>query len=637
MLRSKTTFSALLLVTTCLSGFASAQATPEITGIELGQAGIARYTMSAQADGPVISFTVPEAASSDVLASLVVRDPAGGVVDLQTDTPGSAAAALRETAFARGVPNDTEQLLVALRGETVTLTTTTANITGQVMGLRHFPAVEDGETVSRAAVIVLSQTGVVETVLTPGVRVEFSAQIASRLAAALNAGQVTRATRQFDLTLEADSPRAVDLSYVTEAAAWKNSWRLLLDEGRLQGWATFENVSGADWEDVEMTLTTGSPVAFHRDLINPRFVSRSKDTSPKPEAIQVRPTSGGIGLLSMNSARSHQPKSGVPTAPVSGSASAGDALDSSGILRYNLPDAVDLKDGRTANLMYLDVSIEPEIRGLYRPSERKGAVLMAASITSDQALASGLVSVQDENGFVGDAPFLGMQAGQSTLLPFAAVTGSDIQTDQDKGTRLITVVHQAGRLTLDFEDIRTTTYSGSLPDMADLFTVEHPVGFGALDSANGVSEQINGVYRITAPVVDGKGVVSLVERNRFQKRVRLGAGDFATVLADIESGKIELSDQHRAAFDQVSALKEKFEAASRTEDAAQARYTALAEEQKRLLENLQGVTQEALRTRYLEALDKTETEIAKNFDKMHQMKVEIQEFEAALMAIFDDM
>ena len=637
MLRSKTTFSALMLITTCLSGFANAQAAPEITQIELGQAGIARYTMTAEANGNLISFTVPEAASSDVLASLVVRDPAGGVVDLQTETPGSAAAALRATAFSKGVPQDTEQLLSALRGEIVTVTTATSSITGQVMGLRHFIAVEDGEGVNRAAVIVLSGTGVVEIVLTPGVRVGFSPQIAEKLADALNAGQVTRATRQFDLMLEADSARDVDLSYVTEAAAWKNSWRLLLDEGRLQGWATFENVSGADWDDVEMTLTTGSPVAFDRDLIDPRFVSRSKDDSAKPQPIQVKASSAGIGLLSMHSGRAHSVGRAQDSGPASGSASAGDALDSSGILRYSLPDAIDLKDGRTANLMYLDVSIEPEIRGLYRPSKRQGTILMAASITSDQALASGLVSVQDENGFVGDAPFLGMQAGQSTLLPFAAVTGSDIQTVEDRGIRLTTVVHQAGKLTLDFEDTRTTTYSGALPDMADLFTVEHPVGFGELDSTNGEAEQVNGIYRITAPVMDGSGMVSLVETNRFQKRVRLGAGDFGSVLADIESGKITVNDNLRAAFDQASALKVKVETARRLEDAAKARYKSLGEEQKRLLENLKGVTQEALRTRYLEALDKTETEIAKSFDDMDQIKAEYQAFEAELWAIFSDM
>ncbi|WP_299928703.1 hypothetical protein [uncultured Pelagimonas sp.] len=636
MRRFQTSFSALLMITTCLSGFASAQTAPEITQIELGQAGIARYTMSAEANGNLISFTVPEAASSDVLASLVVRDPAGGVVDLQTDTPGSAAAALRETAFARGIPHDTEQLLFALKGETVSLSSATSKITGQVMGLRHFTAVEGGELVDRAAVILLSGTGVSEFILTPGVNVGFSEKIAARLAKALDAGQVSQATRQFDLTLEADSQRAINLSYVTEAAAWKNSWRLLLDEGRLQGWATFENVSGADWDKVDLTLTTGSPVAFQRDLIDPHFVSRSKDDTAKPEAIRVKASPAGMGLLSMNSARSASPSAPRP-APASGSASAGDALDSSGILRYALPDAVDLKDGRTANLMYLDLAIEPKIRGLYRPAERRGTILMAASITSDQALASGLVSVQDQNGFVGDAPFLGMQAGQSTLLPFAAVTGSDIRTLEDRGIRLTTVVYQDGRLTLDFEDTRTTTYSGTLPEMADVFTVEHPVGFGKLDSTNGSSEQINGVYRITAPVKDSVGEISIVERKTYQKRVRIGASDFATVLADIESGQVDLSAAHKAAFEQASDLKVKFEEVREAHSAANTRYKELGEEQKRLLENLETVKQDALRNRYLEALDKAETEIAKSFDDRDRLKAELRGFETSLRAIFANM
>ncbi|MFZ7092304.1 hypothetical protein [Primorskyibacter sp. 2E233] len=636
MFRPHFTLSAALLASTCLAGLAQAQSIPEITRIELGQAGIARYTMTAETTGNLITFTVPKGASSDVLASLVVRDPAGGVVDLQTETPGSATAALRETAFAAGIPTDTPSLLAALTGQTVTLTTSLGSTTGQVMGLRRFDAVEDGQRVDRMAALLLNQSGVAEVVLSPGTKVGFSEAAARHLAEAMASAQNRDDSRRFDLTLEAESPRSVDLSYVTEAAAWKNSWRLLLDEGRLQGWATFENVSGAGWDDVQLTLTTGAPVAYRRDLIDPLFIARneSDDTAPKP--ITAKADNGVTGLMNLynGTAQSESRTLRPMPAPPSGSASEAAASNDSGILRYTLPETVDLENGRTANLMYLDLPIEPEIRGLYRATERSRTLLLAASITADQPLASGLVSVQDADGFVGDAPFQGMLADQTRLLPFASVSGGAIHTDSQAIARLTSIVHQEGILTLELLRTRTTTYSGALPEMVDLFTVEHPIGYGALDSSNGTAERGDGFYRVTVPVADGTGTVRLVEKETVQKQVRLGAGDFGSLLAEIEAGQIELSQDYRAAFDQASRLKTQFEAAQREVSSVRNRYSSLVGEQERLRENLESVTQEALRNRYLTALDKTETEIANSFDRIDQLETRMSEIEQQVLAVF---
>ncbi|WGW05016.1 hypothetical protein [Tropicibacter oceani] len=634
MVRPTLTLPAALMISTGLAGLAQAQALPEITSIELGQAGIARYTMTAETSGTRIRFAVPAAASSDVLASLIVRDPAGGVVDLQTDTPGSAAAALRETEFAAGIPTDTPALLEALKGQEVTLTTALGSTTGRVMGLRRFDAVEDTQRVDRLAALLLTQDGVAEVVLLPGTKVTFSQEAAQHLARAMDQSRIAADVRQFDLTLAADTPRAVDLSYVTEAAAWKNSWRLLLDEGRLQGWATFENVSGADWQDVDLTLTTGAPVAYRRDLINPLMIARNEADGTHPVPIDVQADSG-VGLMAMASARAAPaPKMEMEPVMVSGSESEGTQLQSSGILRYALPNPVDLQDGRTANLMYLDLPIEPDIRGLYRPDEMEDSILLAAAIHADQPLAPGLVSVQDKDGFVGDARFDGMLAGQTRLLPFAAATGSTILTDSTERYALTTLVHMQGTLTMEFQNTRTTTYSGAMPEMVDLFTVEHPKGFGDIDGATGTIEHGDWFYRITAPVTDGKGVISLTEKAVYQRQVRIGDGNFASILAEIASGQVSLSDEHRAAFDDARALKTRIDAAKREIESLRGRYDGLTQEQKRLRENLDSVKQEALRDRYLTALDKTETEIAGNFDRINALEAQISGLEQDLLTVF---
>ena len=61
---------------------------------------------------------------------------------------------------------------------------------------------------------------------------------------------------------------------------WKASYRLTLPgdpsapKAALQGWATVENLSGQDWKDVELTLVSGRPVAFHQALYEAYYVTR---------------------------------------------------------------------------------------------------------------------------------------------------------------------------------------------------------------------------------------------------------------------------------------------------------------------------------------------------------------------------
>ena len=42
----------------------------------------------------------------------------------------------------------------------------------------------------------------------------------------------------------------------------------------LQGWATIENLSGQNWKEIELTLVSGRPVAFHQALYEAYYVTR---------------------------------------------------------------------------------------------------------------------------------------------------------------------------------------------------------------------------------------------------------------------------------------------------------------------------------------------------------------------------
>jgi hypothetical protein len=63
----------------------------------------------------------------------------------------------------------------------------------------------------------------------------------------------------------------VIVAYVVGAPIWRPTYRAVVDDkgALLQAWAVIQNISGEDWRDVSLSMTTGAPVAFRSDLGTP--------------------------------------------------------------------------------------------------------------------------------------------------------------------------------------------------------------------------------------------------------------------------------------------------------------------------------------------------------------------------------
>lgn len=63
----------------------------------------------------------------------------------------------------------------------------------------------------------------------------------------------------------------VIVAYVVGAPIWRPTYRAVIDDkgALLQAWAVIQNISGEDWRDVSLSMTTGAPVAFRSDLGTP--------------------------------------------------------------------------------------------------------------------------------------------------------------------------------------------------------------------------------------------------------------------------------------------------------------------------------------------------------------------------------
>lgn len=87
--------------------------------------------------------------------------------------------------------------------------------------------------------------------------------------------------------------RLVNMTYVTEAPAWKPSYRVVVGAAgnvELEAWAIIDNTSGEDWNNVLVSVGASSAMSFRYDLWRVRTVDR--DLLASDERLAVAPPMG---------------------------------------------------------------------------------------------------------------------------------------------------------------------------------------------------------------------------------------------------------------------------------------------------------------------------------------------------------
>src|SRR5580765_7089512 len=95
------------------------------------------------------------------------------------------------------------------------------------------------------------------------------------------------------LQLPSKDTADVVLTYVTEAPAWKPSYRVVVGDNHdvmLEGWAIVDNTSGEDWNNVLVGVGSSSALSFRYDLWSVRQVQR--ETLANEEKFAIAPPTG---------------------------------------------------------------------------------------------------------------------------------------------------------------------------------------------------------------------------------------------------------------------------------------------------------------------------------------------------------
>ncbi len=99
---------------------------------------------------------------------------------------------------------------------------------------------------------------------------------------------------QMTIQLPDTRTRGVVLTYISDAPAWKPTYRLMLSKDggvRVQGWAVVDNTSGEDWRKVHVGVGSSSALSFRYDLRSVRRVFRQ--TIHHGQVVVHAPPGGG--------------------------------------------------------------------------------------------------------------------------------------------------------------------------------------------------------------------------------------------------------------------------------------------------------------------------------------------------------
>jgi hypothetical protein len=457
----------------------AAQEAP-VRAVTLFEAGLAELTRDA-GGAEAVTLRVPLRDVNDVLKSLLVRGEGITGASLVLDGATPVEDAFAALPFPPEAATDLAALLRAVPGLRVRIADRAYpdGVEGTLMAAQEDCAAERG---CRTVLTLVSDGGALTRhVFGEGTAVTLlDPEMAGALARGLGALRAAASGTLREVTVRLDNGDGeAALSYVVAAPAWKTAYRALTGpEGgvALQAWAVVENATSEDWEDVALTLSSGSPRTLAADLHGRTWRSREMVEAEMP--VPVMPAAP-MALAADSFA---ERAAGAPApSPI-----AAQAEGSEGVLdsRFAFPFLVDLGAGQMLSLPFLTDALEARHLSLWRGAAamRTGNPDMVLEVTNDLdvRLPAGIMTVSDEDGgYVGDAAFPLVAPGETRAVPFGLDRRLRVEETATLATPRVSVKASSGVLRIASQEVRETTYAAIAPagEPREL-VIDHPLRAG---------------------------------------------------------------------------------------------------------------------------------------------------------------
>ncbi len=622
--------------------------------VMLSSGGLGYFEYEASIDGDAtLKLTVSLGQVDDVLKSLVVYDDKGSVGGLSLPGREPLAQAFKDLPFDQNSLGSPAELLQTLKGAQVTVGGS-RSISGRIVSVEEDSvALPDNKgMVKRTRVTLYTDRGLQQFILEDAENLQFAdAALRDKVGQALVAIQGNRAkdARTIDLAMRGQGKRTVRVAYIVEAPVWKAAYRLTLGadpvaaRSGLQGWAIVENLSGQDWKDVELTLVSGRPVAFHQALYDAYYVTRPE--VPVEIAGRLMPGVDRGGVTADQRAKSSVPMPAPapapsraqqerfsvspriamappppPPAPMAAAAEQFEASDAATQVIFKFPRAVSVENGRTLSIPIVDRQVPATRLALYQADTSARNPLAAVRLTNDgeSGLPPGIITLyeRDKGGYVsyvGDARLSGFPVGETRLLAYALDEKIIIERDVAQTDRVASGTIANGALRLSRVVRQTTVYRvrGPAKEPRPLVVVQRRLPGWTLTKPDSKDVELSeGNYRIPfqLPGGDQTQTFEVVQEQTQQQEIRLveSAAEQIRVYAQAR----EFDAKTREQLTRVLQLQQAAAEAQRKVAEVDAERQAIVQEQARLRDNLARVPANSdLQRRYLATLDQQETDL----------------------------
>jgi hypothetical protein len=269
------------------SPYATTDSALALSRVVLYRNGVGYFERAGVVDGDRLTLKVRKDQVNDLLKSLTVIDRSSGKtlsVSIPLDPKAWQDAALSMLMPGRG---RLAEVLDALRGSYVEVDAGAHGVAGRIVMVERmappYGRKPDAAEPPEDHKLTLLDDDTFEVVQLSNVRaIRFAeGDLVMQLERHLDATAGEGMFQQVDVVVHFTERGKHDLavSYVAEAPLWKPTYRLVLaDDGSgkalLQAWAVVSNVSGENWQNVQLSLTSGAPLAFRYDLHTPQDVER---------------------------------------------------------------------------------------------------------------------------------------------------------------------------------------------------------------------------------------------------------------------------------------------------------------------------------------------------------------------------
>jgi len=624
-----------------LTNAAMAADAPPIRRVTLSTSGLADIERSGLVSGPAtLSLPIALEAVDDLLKTLVIQDPAGPPRAVRLPGQEPFAQEFRNLPFNLADLEGPASLLAALRGAEVTVGGA-RSLGGKIVSV--VPETDqfgNGQSRQRNRLTLLTPQGMDSVIIEEASQIAFvdpvlRAQVEHALTGSLR--YRAREQRVAEIVLSGTGEREVSLSYVVAAPLWKPSYRLLLpgsgDKAQLQGWAVLENMTGGDWIDVTLALTSGNPATYRQSLYQSYYADRAElpvqlQSAPRPKidrgaqpmsmAAPPPPPPSPAPALRAGAQERVQAMASVRAAGLdSGQAIPQASAEEAGAqVSFQFPGTFSVAAGQSLMAPLIAKPLAMQMISVYQPQTNATTPLAAVKLTNDSgvSLPAGILTIYagDRADFAGDAQLPNFPRGETRLISYALDQKIQIQRTEAP-TQLVAEISAAqGVLRANRKNLLDTTYLIKAPvDEPRLLMIEHPrrPDYGLEDP--GDAEITPTHYRISVTLKPGENRSIRVRLARVtEEQVRLIEMNPAAAATWAHYAGEASNQQAITAFTTLANLRRSLFEVERRLSELETRVATIKSDQERQRANLASAPRESdLAKRSLTAISLQEDEL----------------------------